>query len=196
MRMPIAALTVLLATSAAADEVTEQLDLARQLYDEGDFSGAMTELEFAKQAIQARVGEQYLATLPEPLPGWTAEPAQQEAGMSFLGGGITVSRAYREEAGSGSIDAQLIVDNPMIQGFAAMLGNPAILAADPSMKRVRVGRDNALLKFEQGDRSGEITLVLGKAMIQLSGHDLSGPEPLESLLQAWDIATVKQLAAD
>ncbi|MDX6751484.1 hypothetical protein SH611_16885 [Geminicoccaceae bacterium 1502E] len=186
----------LLATPAAAmaDSVTDQLDEGRTLYEEGDFAGAITELEFAIKEIRGKVAGQYVETLPEPPAGWTAEPAQQEGAAAFMGGGTMISRSYRAESGQGSIEAQLMVDNPMIQGFAAMLGNPALMAGQPNMKRVRVGRENAMLNWDESAGSGEITLVMGRAMIKLEGSGLAGPEQLEELLKAWDIKKVKDLA--
>lgn len=46
----------------AADEVTEQIDQGRAYYAEGDYAGAITELEFALNAIRARVS----SSIPRP----------------------------------------------------------------------------------------------------------------------------------
>lgn len=190
----LAAALATVTSTVLADSVTDQIDEARRLYDEGDFAGAVTELGFAIEEMRGRVAEQYVETLPEPPSGWTAEPAQQEGSAAFLGGGTSVSRSYHADDGSGTIEAQLMVDNPMIQGFAAMLSNPALLASQPNMKRVRIGRENAMLNWDDAQGSGEITLMIGRAMIRLQGHGLASSAPLEELLKAWDLQKVKALA--
>lgn len=193
-RAVLAAALLLSPAAAMADSVTDQIDLGRELYEEGDFAGAVTELEFAITELRGKMAGQYVATLPDAPAGWSAAEAEQQGGAAFMGGGTMISRSYRQDDGQGSIEAQLMVDNPMIQGFAAMLGNPALMAGQPGMKRVRIGRDNAMLNWDREAGSGEITLVTGRAMLKLEGHGLEGPELLEELLRAWDIKTVKELA--
>ncbi|MDP6482332.1 MAG: hypothetical protein QGH70_00615, partial [Nitrospinota bacterium] len=99
-------------------------------------------------------------SLPPAPPGWTAEEVETQ-GMAMMGGGQVITRAYREESGEGSVKAQLVVDSPMIQGLAMMLNNPAMLGAQGRMKRVRIKRENALLKWNRWRRSGELSVILG-----------------------------------
>lgn len=113
----------------------------------------------------------------------------------MFGGGAVISRSYREEGGRGTVDAQLMVDNPMAQGMAAIFANPALLAAQPDIERVRVGRDNAMLKWEAPRSAGEITLLIGgRVVARLEGRDLPGKEFLVDLLKAWDLARVREIA--
>ena len=104
-----------------------------------------------------------------------------------------IARTYIQTAGEGRIAAQLMVDNPMIQGFAAMLGNPAVIAGQPGMERVRIGRDNAIMTWNPQARTGELTLLLGRAMIKLDGSGLDEKDPLVALIRAWDIERLKEL---
>lgn len=192
--LPLAAAALIaLGGVCRADEFTDQLDLVRQYYDEGDYAAAAAELQFALEALRARLAEQYAATFPEPPEGWQAEDVETQGGAAFMGGGVVLRRTYSDGAGA-SIEAQLVADNPMVQGFSAMLANPAVMAAQPGAKRVRIGRANAILVYDADARTGEATLVIGRAMIRLEGRGLDGPEPLEALLRSWDIRTLRDLA--
>ncbi len=187
---PIAAMLVAFAGVARAEEFGEALDRARQYYEEGDYVGASEELQFAIQSLQSKIAEQYVATFPEPPEGWTAGEVEHESGPAFMGGGVTIKRTYENDLGA-TVEANLIANNPMVQSMAGMLG---MMAGQPGAKRVRVGRENAVVTWDAEQRSGEATLAVGRALIQLEGRGLDGPEILETLLKSWDVRKVKELA--
>jgi hypothetical protein len=187
--VPIAAMLVACGV-ARADEFTEQLDLARQSYEEGDYVGASEELQFAIQSLQSKIAEQYVATFPEPPEGWTAGGIENQSGPAFMGGGVTIRRTYGNDLGA-TIEANLIANNPMVQSMAGMIG---LMAGQPGAKRVRVGRENAVVTYDAAQRSGEATLAVGRALIRLEGRGLDGPEILETLLKSWDLQKVHELA--
>lgn len=190
------ALAPLAPAPLAADEIREQLDLAIELYEEGDYAGAVTELQFAIGEIQAKLGDAFAVTFPPAPDGWTAAEASQESAAAFMGGGTMVNRRYSENGGAGSMEAQLIIDNPMIQGMAALFSNPAMLAANPNMQRVRMGRDNAILDFDEAAGRGEITFMAGggRAMLKVEGRGLSSSDQLVELLKAWDMDGLRAAA--
>lgn len=183
-------------STASADAIREQLELAIELYDEGDYAGTVTELQFAIGEIKALLGGAFAETFPPAPAGWTAAEATQEAAAGFMGGGTIVNRRYSEDGGSGSMEAQLIIDNPMIQGMAALFNNPAMLAANPNMQRVRMGRENAILEFDEAAGRGEITFMAGggRAMLKVEGRNLAAADQLVDLLQAWDMAGLRAAA--
>lgn len=181
----------------AADEVTDQLDLGRKHYVEGDLSGAINELQFAIQDIRSQLAVRYRAGFPDAPSGWVATDSTEDnsAAMAMFGGGTSVSRSYAQEGGEGVIDATISVDNPMIQGLAAMLSNPAIMSANPAAKRVAIGQENAIVQFEEGGDSGDATIVLGgRMLLQLQGHGLESSAMLEELAAGWKLDELKQIA--
>jgi hypothetical protein len=190
------ALAPLAPAPLAADEIREQLDLAIELYEEGDYAGTVTELQFAIGEIQAKLGGAYAQTFPPAPDGWSAAEPSQESGAAFMGGGTIVNRRYSEDGGNGSMEAQLIIDNPMIQGMAALFSNPAMLAANPNMQRVRMGRDNAVLDFDEAAGRGEVTFMAGggRAMLKVEGRGLSSGDQLVDLLKAWDMDGLRAAA--
>lgn len=189
---------LLAATSAPAqtDEIREQLDLAIELYEEGDLGGAVTELQYAIGEIQAKLGARYAESFPPAPAGWTAAEASQEAGAAFMGGGTIVSKSYNQDGGNGRMEAQLIIDNPMIQGMGALFANPAIMASNPNMSRVRMGRENAILDFDSAAGRGEITFMTGggRAMLKVEGSSLDSGDQLVEMLEAWDMDALKSAA--
>ncbi len=191
------ALAVLVAGGAAprAEDFLGQLDLVRQLYDEGDYAAALTELDFARQMLREKLAEQYAATFPAPPEGWRAEEARSQSGAMF-GGGTMLTRSYRRGDGRGYVEAQILADNPMVQTFAAMMNDPAMIAAEPGAERVRIGRRNAVLTWDASSRSGEMRLLVGRALIQLEGQDLDDRRILVDLMEGFDLETLRKLSGD
>lgn len=196
-RLAVLAVTALLmASGASADEVTDQIDAAKRYYGEGDLTGAIEELEFARQALQAKQGAAYLATLPPAPAGWSVQdtPASEQAAVVPFAG-TALQRVYTENGGAGRIEAQLLTGGGFMQGLAAMLTNPQILAAQPGAKRVRVGRENAVLTFDEGEKSGQLVMDLGgKLTLMLDGSALRSGDTLVSLANAWDVRRALELA--
>lgn len=184
--------------AAAADEITDQLDQARSYYDQGDIPGAVSELEFALQALRGKLGAQLLATFPPPPEGWQVEEAGDgsQASNPLMGAGTMLSRTYRSGEGDAeqSIEAQLMAGGGFLQGLAGMLTNPQVLAAQPNAKRVRIGRDNAVVTFDAEDKTAQLVLDLGgKGTIMLQGHNVASGDPLVALANKWDLKKVKEL---
>ncbi|MCL6606802.1 MAG: hypothetical protein K6T74_01805 [Geminicoccaceae bacterium] len=192
----VAVLVLLLAVPAAprADEITDQLEAAKKLYEEGDLAGAVGELEFVLQALRGRVAEAFRATFPAPAEGWTVEEGEKSGAIPFLGGS-TVSRTYRQVNGPGKIEAQLSTGGGMLQGLAQMFANPQMLAMQPNAKRVRIQRETATTTFDPKTKEAQLVLDLGgKATIMLQGSGLSGPEALVELANRWDFKQARALA--
>lgn len=186
----------LLALAARADEITEQIDQARSYYEEGDVSGAIGELEFAMQALRGRLSTALLETFPAAPAGWTAkdDDSGASAAMPMMGGNV-VQRIYTQDGGDGRIEARLMSGGGFMQGLASMFMNPAMLAAQPHAKRIRIGRENGVVIFDPADRSGQLMVDLGgRISLMLEGSGLDGPEAMTGLVEAWDLKTVKELA--
>jgi len=200
MRFTLAATLTLglaLPLPAGADEITDQLDQAKTYYGEGDVTGAIAELEFVLQALRGKIGQELLATFPEPPAGWTVEDksdAQQSGQIPMLGSGTMLSRTYRASDGDASIEAQLMSGGGFLQGIAGMFLNPQVMAAQPNAKRVRIGRENAVATYDAAERSGQLVVDLGgKGTVMLQGHALGSSDPLVDLAQRWDLKKVKEL---
>jgi hypothetical protein len=187
---------------ALADPVVEQINQGLELYEEKEYGAAITELEFAINDLRKLISQGIAATFPEAPAGWTALPvdnSSESGGAAALFGGAmgtVLERQYTQDDGDGSLTATLTMDNPMIQGMAALFNNPAMLAAQPNVERLRVGRETGMLKWDPDNASAEATLMLdGRIMMQVVGENLESPEVAAELLKAWDIKAVREQAA-
>lgn len=194
----LAALLLSVSTVAAADEVVEQIELGLELYQEEDYGGALTELEFAINDIRKLLSERIAETFPEPPEGWSGGEAESTGGgaAAMMGGGTMLERQYREDDGGGQLKASMMIDNPMVQGMAAMFNNPALLAAQPNTERVRLGRESAIVKWEPNRSRADVTMLLdGRILIQVEGQNLESQDVAVELLRNWDIGAVREQAA-
>lgn len=198
----LGSLLLLPIAAQAQDEVIEQIELGLELYQEQEYGAAITELEYAindiRQLMSGRIGE----TFPDPPAGWSAGEVASSGGGGGAaalfggGGGSSLEREYRQEDGNGRMQAQLMIDNPMIQAMSVMFNNPAMVAAQPNMERVRIGRDSALVKWEPERGSAEVSFLMdGRILMQVNGQGLESQEPAVELLRAWDLAAVREQAA-
>jgi hypothetical protein len=190
-----AALGLAAALPACADEVIEQIDAGRAYYAEGDLARALGELEFATNALRTRISTAFMATLPDAPLLWTADQPTQDNGAALLGTGMMVTRRYEEDKGEGRIIAELLADSPMVQAFTAVFSSPVMIASDPALRRIRLGRTSALLKWDAASRAGELSVALGgRVLIKLSGADLADQSTLVDLMARWDLEAVEQVA--
>jgi hypothetical protein len=192
----------LAAGSVLADPVTEQINQGLELYQSNDYGAAITELEFAINDIRKLMSERIADTFPEPPAGWSAQAAEsssESAGAAALFGGSAgtmLERTYTQDSGEGTMTATLTIDNPMVQGMAALLNNPMLMAAQPNTERLRIGRETGMLKWEPDAKRAEATLMLdGRIMMQVRGDNLQSGDVAAELLKAWDIDAVRAQSA-
>jgi hypothetical protein len=184
-------MALLLVAGAAADEITEQIALAQQYYKDGDLTAAATELAFAASAVRVKLSARLAATLPPAPMGWSAAEPEIDAAAAAFGGSATVRRAYAGPDGA-SLEAQLVLDGPMVQAFAAMAGSAALLAGQRGVERVRLGRDHALLDWDAPAGSGSLALPLaGRVLVRIEGRKLADKAVLVELLRRWDLDAVR-----
>lgn len=165
------ALTLLAPPAFAEDEVLRTVDEAVSQYKKGDFAGAASNLDYASQLIRQKKSEEMKSLLPEPLTGWTAEPASAQAlGTAVFGGGITVSRSYSNPPASLSID--IVSDSPLLQSLVMMLNNPMFVGASGG-KLEAVKGQRAIVKFNESTRSGDLNIVVdNRFMVTVKGQKI------------------------
>lgn len=173
-----------------ADEVADGLGLAAELYGKGDLAGALKELGFASAAIQEKLNGSYGSTFPEAPAGWTAGEVDAQS-MAMMGMGQTVARDYTNAEGN-TVKLSLVADSPMLQSMGMMFTNP-MMAAQAGYTRIRVGREEAMLK---DDKSGQvqILLALGNRLLLQAESNGVPADQVKALFSAWKIDELKKLA--
>ena len=185
----------LMSGAACADEITEQIDLAKELYQDGLYSDAVEELNYAVAQIQQLQMEQLKKAFPEPVDGWNADPVESSgAGMAFFGGGMGLSRDYANTSSNERVQIQFLANSPLIQSIAMFVQNPALLGSQPGAKLIRMGRIKAVLKFSEEDQRGELSFVVsGSTLVQVTGDNIADPEILVTYAEAIRIDVITEV---
>ncbi|MFZ5799713.1 MAG: hypothetical protein C4563_06620 [Desulfobulbus sp.] len=162
------ALLILSATSALADDVTDSLNDALTKYNNGQYTEAITSLNYAEQLITQKKGEALTEVFPEPLAGWQAEEVQADP---VFGGGISAERRYNSE--NASVTIAIVSDSPMLQATMMLFTNPMFATADGG-KLETISGQKAIVKYSAENKSGEIqTVVNNRFLVTVTGSEVA-----------------------
>lgn len=176
-----------------ADEILDQVQEAIELYKQGDYSGAVSGLDFAATQIRQLQAGRVSDALPQALQGWEADEAEMGAmSGAMFGGGVTAERSYSK--GDASVDVQIVGESPMLQSVLMMFNNTMIMSAS-GRKLTRLKGQKAAVEYDAGARSGEIQIVvMNSILVTVQGSDVA-EEDLRAYAEAVDFALLKKLAA-
>ena len=194
-------LALALVVSACADEVLEEIDYAREAYEDGSYSEAIESLNFVIAQIQSLQVDELRKALPEPLSGWTMEEQESDAmGYSFfgLGSGAGVTRRYYEEDSGATIEITIGTQSIMLQQITMFLKNPALAAAQPNTKlekkRIAGKRITIIEEFSSEDERGKLSLTPDdKTLVIIEGWDISDKEILYEYLDGIDFDLMAEI---
>lgn len=179
--------------TAQADEIMDQINEAVELYQQGDYSGAASGLDFAAQQIRQLQAGRVSEALPAPLEGWEAhDPETSAMGAAFFGGGISAGRSY--EKGDARIEIQILSDTPMLQGALMLLNNP-MLVSSSGQKLTRVKGNKALVEYDKTDQSGEMSIVIMNTVLVTINGSSAALEDMTAYAEAIDYDLIKTLAS-
>jgi hypothetical protein len=172
---------------SAAESVSAHMDAARTAHAKGDLARAAMELEAALVELHGRLGRQLTEFLPPVPAGWQAEAAETQS-LAGSGGGMAVTRAYgRDES---TLNAALILDSPAVAAAAAQFEG----APQPNVAKVKVGAEDALLRWDAEGRNGEVLMVLGKRiLLQIEGDNIASADLLNDAARGWNLAGIRKV---
>ena len=181
-----------LAGSIQADEITDQLDAARKAYETGELRTAIETLNFAVAKLQEQMTANLVKLLPEPLPGWTAEaPESQAGGMAAMITGTTLTRIYRREDGA-EITLSLMADSPLMPMLTMAMSMPFVMQNNPAMKTYSFKGYRGMLEHAADSADYEITLMVGnRLVIQGKGTRIADSRPIEAYFEQLDLAAIQ-----
>jgi len=173
-----------------ADDVSDGIGKAGELYGQGDLAGALQELGFATATIQSKLAEAYAGTLPDAPEGWTAGEVDTQS-MAMMGMGQTVSRSYTSPDGN-SVTLTLSVDSPLLQSMGMLFANP-MMAAQAGYQRARMNGMDAMMK---DDKSGNVQIMMVIANRMMLNAEANGvpADQVKALFGAWKFDELKKLA--
>lgn len=163
------------ASAVKADEITDLLKKAGSAYESGNYSEAISNLDYAGQLIRQKKGEAMMKLLPDAQKGWTAdEPSSESAGGAMFGGMVAVQRRYSKDESSASV--KITTDSPVLASFIGMYTNP-LLVSSSGAKLETIKGQKAVVKYDAGGKSGEINIVVAnKILVTVEGSGISRDE--------------------
>ncbi len=167
----VLAVSPAMAETAANDDVLTTIDQAVKQYKSGDFAGAASNLDYAAQLVRQKKSEKMKEILPAPLDGWQAKEASAQAvGTAVLGGGVTVSREYRRD--NATVTVEIVSDSPVLQSVMMMLSNPMFAGASGGTLRTIKGQ-RGIIKYDAAAKRGEVSIVVGgRFMVTVKGSQV------------------------
>ncbi len=188
--MAMAMVLILSAGTAYGDDVTTSINEALEYYQNGEYTEAVSNLNYATQLIQQKKGGSLESFLPNPLKGWTAEDTTSQAAGAGIFGGVSAQRQY--EKGNRSVSVTIVTDSPMIQGMMMMFTNPAFAVSDGG-KMEKIARQKAIVKYKPSEKQGDIQImVAGRFLISIEGSGVTKTE-LIKYAEAIDYKKLKTL---
>lgn len=154
---------------------------AQEFLAKKEYKQAQLSLQDALNAVNILIAQQVSESLPAEINGLKADgPGDvNTAAMGLIGGGMQISKKYRNETKvENEAEVQIIANSPTLSAMSMYLTNPSILG--PDYKSVRVGTNRAILKSQMDDyssggadkkiRSSEIQIPLGQTLITITAR--------------------------
>ncbi len=186
----LAIVFALFAGTAFADDIVTSINEALEYYKNGDYTEAVSNLNYAAQLIQQKKGGSLESFLPKPLSGWSAEDASSQAAGAGMFGGVTAQREYRK--GDSSVSVTIITDSPMLQGMMVMFSNPMFATSDGG-KLEKINKQKAIVKYQPSEKEGEIQImVASRFLVTVEGRDVTKAE-LNQYAEAIDFDKLAEL---
>jgi len=167
----ICVLSILCATvipSLNADEITDAIDEGAGYYKDGNYTEAVSSLNYAVQLINQKASQQLGEFFPEAPDGWEmAEPQYQSAGISIFGGGNSAEASYTN--GDQQVKMTIAANSPALQSLLMFVNNPAFLGAS-GKKIEKIGGQKALIEWN-GDSGNINVIVANSTLVTFEGYN-------------------------
>lgn len=178
----LALTTALLLTpfAAAADAVSEALEAAVAAYAAGDLPATSASLTTASQHLATLQSNLLLAKFPAAPDGWTrTDNTDMAAGLAVMGGGAGGEVTYAAPDGQ-SVTVSAYADNMMVQSFAGLLTDPAMIA----MMGKTVEINGVTFLAQEGNSM--MALLESRVLLQANGDAAKAQE----ILTRFDLAAL------
>jgi hypothetical protein len=143
-----------------------------------EYKQAQLSLQDAINDINTMLAKQVAESLPAEINGLKADGESEvsAAGLGMIGGGMQITKKYKNETKNGNdAEVQILANSPMLATMNMYLTNPSMLGA--GYKSARVGTNRAVLKtdLQDGDnaakvRSTEIQIPLSQTLITIHAN--------------------------
>ncbi len=190
-------------TPADQANAAPRIDRAKQLYQQGKLLQAADELDAAIDAINSQLGQRYGQTLPPAPAGWVVDQPDPQR-LALMGGGMAAIREYKPAvppAGATPspqpqrMNARIVLDGAMVQSMAPLFGPTLPQGTPPTVRKAKVGNEDALVAYDPQLRAGEVSvLVGGRILVQVEGQNVQNADPMIATMRGWNLAELRKLA--
>jgi hypothetical protein len=127
--------------------------------------------------------------------------------MAFMGGGMTVTRKYKNSADQGhNAEVTIVANSPLLSSLSMFINNPA-LATGSNQKSVRVGTKRALLQMNQEEEYdnnnnvkkvmvGDLQIPLNATLITVKARGFKDEAAILAFANALNIDKIKAALGD
>lgn len=163
-----------------------------------EYKQAQMSLQDAINDINLLLAQQVAESLPAEINGLKADGESEvnTAGMGMIGGGLQITKRYRNESKEGNdAEIQIMANSPLLSTLNMYLTNPGMMGSD--YKSVRVGTNRAILKAETADndgvktRSTEIQIPLGQTLIMVRTNGFATEQEEIAVANKLDLAKIR-----
>jgi hypothetical protein len=190
-------------TQAQQSGALPRIDAAKQMYQAGKLLQSADELQAAVATIYSQLGKTYGQTLPPAPAGWVIDQPDPQR-LALMGGGMAAVRDFKPAVPPPSaqpgaqqprMNARIVLDGDAVRAMAPLFGPALPPGTPPTVRKVRIGADDALVAYDPNLRAGEVSvLVGGRILLQVEGQGVANPDAMIAAMQGWKIAELKKLA--
>lgn len=172
---------------------------AQDFLTKQEYKQAILSLQDAINDINLLLAKQAAESLPAEINGLKANGDSEvsTAGMGMIGGGMQITKRYRNEAKEGNdAEVQIMANSPLLSTLSMYISNPGMLGQE--YKSVRVGATRAILKSETGDdgttktRSTEIQIPLGQTLIMVRANGFATEQEELAFANKLDLEKIRK----
>lgn len=164
-----------------------------------EYKQAQMSLQDAINDINTLLAQQVAESLPAEINGLKAEGENEitSGGMGMIGGGMQITKRYRNETKTeNDAEVQILANSPLMATMNMYLSNPGMMG--PNYKSVRVGTNRAIAKTDiqdSGDgqkiRSTEIQIPLNQTLIIVRANGFATEQDELAFANKLDIAKIR-----
>ena len=186
----------LLHADGVKEEALTSLDTAKTLINQGNYSKAVEEINYALSKLNEIAADGLLKFIPEAPAGFKLDKkdAQGVGQAAAVIGTAGASATYL-----GPKDSSLEL-NIAIGGMAGKMASMAALGTmyaglskEAGMTSVRINGYTGTQQFDKAGKSGNLTLQVGeKASVTIHGNNIDSPDAMKALAQKIDLAGLEK----
>ena len=182
--IPTALIALLVFTGVSfADDVTDQIELAKKAYKQNDYNKSMEALDTASILIRQKRSDSIEEILPESFSGWDAGRKKTKSFMGML----IVSRTYTK--GEDEVEITVDTGSPLMDLVSSLFVGSSITGSERKLRMIdgrRISYDTISNYY--------LAVIDKKTMVKVEGTDKVAEKTLRAFYEKIDMEKLIKLA--